>query len=97
MHSLGLTICLGVVAGAEDGAGAQQTPKLLPEKYCELRVAVMDDVIQHPKQGDYIFKEKLGHLLAQQLPIAQAARYQACVLCEMLNDSQNCILPIASR
>ena len=97
MHSLGLTVCLGVVAGAEDGAGTQQLPKLLPERRCEPRVVVMDDVIPHPKQGDHICKKQLGHLLARELPITQLARYQACVLCEMLNDSQNCILPIESR
>ena len=93
MHSLGLTICLGVVAGAEDGAGTQQTPKLLPERRSEPQV--VDDVIRYPKQGDHVCKEQLGHLLARKLPIAQPARYQARILCEMLHDSQNCIVPIA--
>ena len=97
MHSLGLTVCLGVVAEAEDGAGAQQTPKLLPERCREPWVAVMDNVIQYPKQGDHVCKEQLGHLLARKFPITQLARYQACVFCEMLYDSQNCIVPIAER
>ena len=55
----------------------------------------MDDVVRYPKQGDHICKEQLGHLLAQKLPIAQPARYQARVLCETLNNSQDCIVPIA--
>ena len=87
MHSLGLTVCLGVVAGAEDGAGAQQSPKLLPERCREPQIVVMDDVVRYPKQGDHICKEQLGHLLARKLPIVQPARYQARVLCETLKDS----------
>ena len=97
MHPLGLTVCLGVVAGAENGAGAQQPPKLLPEQRCEPWVAVMDDVVRHPKQGNHVCKEQLGHLLARKLPITQPARYQACVLCKTLNDSQDCIVPIAEQ
>ena len=57
----------------------------------------MDDVIRYPKQGDHICKEQLGHPLARKFPITQPARYQTRVLCEMLNDSQDCIVPIAER
>ena len=87
MHLLGLTVCLGVVAGAEDGAGAQQMPKIMPEQHHKPRIADMEDVVRYPKQGDHVCKEQLGHLLDRKFPIAQPARYQARVLCEMLDNS----------
>ena len=68
MHQLGLTTGLGVVAGAEDSAGAQQTPNILPERCHEPQVAVMDDVVRCPKQGNTFAKNNLATYLPESSP-----------------------------
>ena len=94
VHSLCLSICLGVMAGAKDSLGAQQAPQLTPERPCKPGIPVIHNVIWHPKQCDNVGEEQLSYLLPCQCPLTQGTGYKPCELGQAVQTSKDGIVAI---
>ena len=97
MSPLRLTICLRVVAAAENNPGTKQLPHLCPEATSETRIPVMKDLLWNTKQNNNVLEEKLGALLSSERPLPHVHRDQPHKLGQAVNHSKNPIQPITTH
>ena len=97
MCSLSLPICLRVVTAREYYPGAKELPELLPKAACEAGVSIMQDLLRHTKQDNYVLKKQPRTLLGRQRPLPHRNRDQAHKLGQAIHNGENPSIPRTTR